>query len=237
MKIKNYYKPKLKLIRKLKLINLPSLKILKLKKKKWLNFLYLFKNLYKKTKYNKFKIFDSIKILLNKKNPFELNFKNNFKKLFISSKIFNLFFGKLKKKYYQKLNKMLIKKLKYKKLYNTKIFVLKLLNKRLDFVLFISKFCLSLRSAQKSIILGCVKVNKKIVKLSSFLLKTGDVIKFSSKFYEKNLIYAKKWPLVPVYLLINFKTMEILYLNNFSNGVVNNNFLYSNLKLPKSFKM
>ena len=234
MKTKNYYRPKFKIIKKLKIVNLANLKILKFKKKTWLNFLFLFKNLSKKTKYKRFKIVDPRKILINKKNMFELNFKNYFKKLFFDSKIFNIFFGKLKKKYFKKLTLMYFKKLKTKKLFSKKNFILKTLKKRIDFVLFISKFSLSLRSARNSIISGYVKVNKKITKHPSFLLKTGDVLTLKNTYngYKNNLARSIKWPVIPDYLLVNYKTMQIIYFNNNSSSV--NNFFYSDLKFPKN---
>lgn len=234
---KNYYKPKFKIIQKLKNYNLTNLKILKFKKKKWSNYLFLLKNNFNtKTKYKKFKIVDLNKTILNKKDKFEFNFKSNFKKLFLRLKTFNIFFGKLKKSYYKKLNKILIKKLKFKNLNNIKNFFIKFLEKRLDFILFISKFCLSLRSAKKIINLNLVKINKKIVKSCSYILKTGDLIKLGYKFYsflKKNLSYSIKWPVIPNYLQINYKTMEIIYLNNLMN-----NFFYPSYfnKIPQNFK-
>lgn len=219
---KNYYKPKLKFIRKLKLISLANLKICKFKKKNWLYFSYLLKDQNKNTKYKKFKIVDLNKILLNKKDRLSLNFKNNFKKNFLKEKIFNYVFGKLKKKYYKKLSKSLTKKLKFKKFSSSKNFILHLFESRLDFILYISKFCSNVRAAKNLISSGYITVNKNIVLSNSFLLNTGDIIKLNVKCCSINFVYSKKWPIIPNYLLVNFKTKEILYLNN----SINNNFFF-----------
>lgn len=83
---------KFKQFTKLYLKLVPNFKILKFQKKKWFIFLKLYKINYKKTRYKKYKIIDQNQIVINKTNKFELNYKKNFKKLFVSLKFFKLFF-------------------------------------------------------------------------------------------------------------------------------------------------
>ena len=133
---------KFKTLTKLKLNILLNLKILKFKKNKWKHFLYFFKNQLKLTKFNKYKIIDQNTNFLNKKDILELNYKNkNFKKKFIFSKIFNLFFGNFSKTYYYSLNKKIKKSCN-----NIKTFIIEHLESRLDLILFRSKFFVTIKS-------------------------------------------------------------------------------------------
>jgi ribosomal protein S4 len=217
------FKPLFKQMLKLRINALHNFKVLKFKKNKWKSFLTFFKNQLKTTKYKKYKIIDQDKYLINKKNKFELNFKNlHFKKRFIYSKISNLFFGKLLKGYY----KTLINKTKHKiknqiTIKNKKKFFIYFLESRLDFILLRSKFCSTIRSARQFISHGYVNVNNKTIKSKSFRAKSGDLIHFNCtstaicNLYKKNLAYSTTWPLAPSHIITNYKTMEIVFLGNF----------------------
>lgn len=214
---KNRYKPIYKKILKLKIITPQSFKILKLKKNKWNFFLFFLKRSMSKTKFKQFKILDQSVTLLNRKNKFELNYKQNYKKKFVYFKILNLFFGQLKTKYFKNLKVKIKKVLKTKLIKNPYILLIKKLQNRLDFILWQSKFCLSLKTARQLIFHGKVKVNKKIVINKTFHLTAGDLISLNLK-KLRNLNYKylsfSTWPLYPNFLVINYKTMQIIFLSN-----------------------
>jgi ribosomal protein S4 len=220
---KSRFKPLFKQMVKLRINALHNFKVLKFKKNKWKSFLNFFKNQLKTTKFKKYKIIDQNRHLINKKNKYELNFKNlHFKKLFIYSKVSSFFFGKLTKSYY----KTLIRKTKHKiktetAIKNKKKFFIHFIESRLDFILLRSKFCSTIRSARQRIAHGYVNVNSKVVKSKSFRVKSGDLIalKFTStamsNLYKKTLAYSTAWPLPPSHLIVNYKTMETIFLDNF----------------------
>jgi ribosomal protein S4 len=220
---KNRFKPLFKQMLKLRINALHNFKILKLKKKKWKSFLTFFKSQLKTTKYKKYRVIDQDKYLINKKNKFELNFKSlHFKKLFIYSKISNLFFGKLAKSYYKTLINKTKNKIKNQiAIRNKKKVFIHFLESRLDFILLRSKFCPTIRSARQCISHGYVNVNNAIIKSKCFRVKSGDLIflKYTSTAmqysYKKNLAYSTTWPLSPNHLIVNYKTMEIIFLGNF----------------------
>lgn len=200
-----------KQINKLQINAINSLKVLQFKKKKWQQFLWLFKNSQQKYKHKKYKVVDQAKFLISKKNKLDLNFKDSYyKKYFITFKIFNLFFGKLTKNFFKKYKK---------KLKNFKI--LCFLESRLDFVLYKSKICSTIKLARHLIIHGFISVNKNIVKNKSFILKPGDLINLNFLLFKKykfNLICLHSWPLPsPQNLIINYKTFEIVFLGNLNN--------------------
>jgi ribosomal protein S4 len=216
---KSRFKPLFKQMVQLRINALHNFKVLKLKKNKWKSFLTFFKNQLKTTRYKKYKVIDQDKYLINKKNKFELNFKNlHFKKLFVYSKISNLFFGRLSKSYY----KTLIHKTKNQTAtQNKKKFFINFIESRLDFILLRSKFCSTIRSARQCIHHGYVNVNSHTIKSKSFRVKSGDLIFLNytsttmKHSYKKNLAYATTWPLCPSHLIVNYKTMEIVFLGNF----------------------
>jgi ribosomal protein S4 len=216
------FKPLFKQLVKLRINALHNFKVLKFKKNKWKSFLTFFKNQLKTTKYKKYKIIDQDKHLINKKNKYELNFKNlHFKKLFIYSKVSNLFFGKLSKNYYKTLINKTKHRIKIQKtIKDKKKFFIGFLESRLDFILLRSKFCPTIRSARQCISHGHVDVNTKTVKSKSFRTKSGDLIclKYAgttmSNSYKKNLAYSTTWPLSPDHLIVNYKTMEIIVLGS-----------------------
>lgn len=226
---------KFKSLIKLKVNILLNLKILRFKKKKWKNFLYFFKNQFKLTKFNKYKIIDQKIKFINKRDVLEFNYKNkNFKKKFMFSKFFNLFFGNFSKAYYYNLKKKIKKSCN-----NIKTFIIQHLESRLDLVLFRSKFFVTIKFARQCINRGHVSVNSKKIKKNAFLLKSGDLISFNLlSFNSLNLNFTNKliWPIVLDYLIINYKTMEIVFLGNFLK--VTNFIFYSffNLKLHKFLK-
>ena len=236
------FKPLFKQLVQLRINALHNFKVLKFKKNKWKSFLIFFKNQLKTTKYKKYKIIDQDKHLINKKNKFELNFKNlHFKKLFVHSKISNLFFGKLSKNYYKTLVTKTKHKIKTQKtIKNRKKFFINFLESRLDFILLRAKFCSTIRSARQCISHGYVNVNSRAIKSKSFRVKSGDLIHLKhigttmNNSYKKNLAYSTTWPLPPSHLVVNYKTMEIISLGNIIKETATVFYFPFHIKLHKS---
>jgi ribosomal protein S4 len=231
MVVFNYsHKIKLKKLITLKINALYNFKILKFKKLKWKKFLQYFRKELAISKYKKYKIIDQMQTLLNKTSIFELNYKNQyFKKWYCFSKIFDFFFGNFPKNYYKNLkNKIKISSDMLKKT------VIEFLESRLDLVLYKSKFCSSIKSAKRVIMQGHVNVNGSRIKNCLFLLKSGDLISFSfliKNNYSTNLVHSKIWPTTPAYLIVNYKTAEIVFLGNLkkTNSFLFYSFFYLNL--------
>lgn len=205
---------KFKYLLKLNINVFTSLKILKFKKKKWKNFQFFFKNSLKSSRFKKYRIIDQIKILINKKNILELNYKNQyFKKLFIFSKIFNFFFGNFLKKYFVTLKNRLTKFL-----VTSQNVIFEFLESRLDLILFRAKLFISLKAARQAIKHSHIFVNSKSALLNSVNLKSGDLVQISSTIWyscKLNLVSLLTWPLIPRHLIVNYNTFEILFLGNF----------------------
>ena len=186
--------------------------IVKFKKRKWKGFVsYLEKTL----KYRKrsFKMYN-IKLYHIQKFPDYL--KKKYSNKIQAKKSLSLFYGGLLKKYLKKQINVSLKKTAYSKknFGNINLFFIKILESRLDTVLYRSFFTLSIRSARQLISHGHVLVNKEVVKSNSFLLKKGDLIEINPKYHK--LIYANIqrsfiWPIPPKYLLINFRTFQIFF--------------------------
>jgi small subunit ribosomal protein S4 len=189
--------------------------IIKFKKRKWKGFISYLKKIlkYRKRSYRMYNI----------KLYFIQRFPDYFKKKYLNKiqmkKSLSLFYGGLLEKYFKKQVNISLKKTAYsrKNFGNINLFLIKILESRLDTVLYRSFFTLSIRSARQLITHGHIFVNKKIVKTNSFILKKGDLIEVNPKYHK--LIYANIqrsfiWPLPPKYLLINFRTFQILFNEN-----------------------
>ena len=202
---------KLKTLIKLKINIFYNFKVLKFQHKKWQHFLIYFKNQLKFSKFNKYKVIDQNIVFINKKNFLELNYKNYYKKKFIFSKLFNKFFGNLSKKYYYNLN------YKIKNFLNIKQTVIQKLESRLDLILYRSKFVTSIKFAKQFISNGHIFVNNKIIKMHSFILKSGDLVSLNG-LINSSIVLADKllWPAIFNFLVINYKTKQIIFINNFN---------------------
>jgi ribosomal protein S4 len=188
----------------------------KFKKRKWEGFNNDLKKIFKYRK-KKFQIYDHFKFYHIQR------FSNYFKKKFFNKlnikKSLSLFYGGLIGKYLKKQINFSLKKITYsrKNFGNTNFFIIKILESRLDSVLHRSFFTLSFRGARQLINHGHVFVNKKIVKISSFILKKGDLVEINTKYHKlilKNIQCSHVWPIPPKYLLINFRTFQILFNEN-----------------------
>lgn len=218
-------------------------KILKFRKKKWE---ILIQNYRKKLKwYKKFKPKDQTLHLMSKYASKGKSRKKLFRDSLNKSRVFRLFYGSLTKKLLKTQIKTFQKSNLKKSNYNYFLF-LQLFEKRLDTVLFRAKFSKSIRNAKQLIAHGLIFVNNKKVKYPAYNLKEGDCIKINPKYsnlIENNLKYCllgnlklniknnQLWPLPPKHLIINYKTLEIIF-GDISISTFSNDFAF-NLDLEK----
>lgn len=221
-KKKNRVKPLFKQLIKLRENVQGRTKILNFRHKKWKTFIEKYSKKLKK-RYVKFKPQDQTKYTITRYPNKGTALKKQFRNSFNSGRKLRLFYGGLLKKNFKKQLKIFNSD-KNKKT-NINLIFLKLFEQRLDSVLFRSKFAKSFRNARQMITHEKIRVNGKVVKSPSFILKKGDLISVNFKYHEvviKNLQYclqgwvnynARLWPLPPKHLIINYTTMEIFFDN------------------------
>lgn len=203
----NKYKPLYKQLLSLKESLQNQQKLLKLKKKKWKKFK---QNYFKKVKqYQKFKIKDQNQYLIFR-FPFKgFSYNNSYKNTLQEIKKLKFFNGNISKKFIKKSIKMFINHKNIK----INLLFLEIFEKRLDVILYRSKFSPTLKNARQLIFHGIVSVNNKTIKIKSFKLKSGDLIKINLNYWHLISINIQKsqiWPLPPKYLTINYKILQIL---------------------------
>jgi len=229
---KNKFKPLYKQFIKLRENVQGRKKLLKFKKQKWEKFIHFYKR--KLKRYKKFKPNDQTQYIVSKFPSRGNSYKKRFKNTLDAFKRFKLFYGGLPKKYIKKNIIKTIKKKPNKKCINFYLTFLEQLEQRLDTVLYRSKFSISLRNARQLIVHGKVFVNNKPIKIPSYALKQGDLIKINPKFcslIEKNIKNSDVCPIPPKYLSINYKTMEIIINENIKQTNISINFpFYLNLE-------
>lgn len=190
-------------------------KLFKFKKQKWSKFQQYSKNQLKF--YKRFKIKDQFQLSVSKfasrGNSFQKKFRNNLHE----RKTFSLFYGKLKRKY---LKRYILKSVQTKKNSNNlpdfRYNILRFFESRLDTVLYRSNFSLSMKGASQLILHGHVLVNGFPVQTKSYILKPNDLIEIayntkSRDLVKKNLDRSNFWPIPPKHLVINYRTLQILF--------------------------
>ena len=185
-------------------------KVLKFRKQKWDRFIGFYKR--KLKWYKKFCPQNQNRYLVSKYPNRYTSYTNRYKNTLQSYRVFSFLYGNLKKRFVK--NKISIIKNKKIKDINSKF--IELFESRLDVVLYRAKFCHSLRSAQQFIVHGKILVNGKCVKSKFYTLKTGDLISVDLKYLklvESNIWQSGTWPIPPKHLLINYKTMQIVFGN------------------------
>jgi ribosomal protein S4 len=199
-------------------------KLFKFKKLKWSKFQQYSKT--QLTSYKRFKVKDQFQLYVSKfasrGNSFQKKFKNNLHE----RKLFSLFYGKLKNKYLKK-HVIRLSNLKNSST-NSLDFryqILKFFESRLDIVLYRACFSLSVKGASQLILHGHVLVNGVPVKTKSYLLKTNDLIEIaydekSRNLVKKNLDRSSFWPVPPKHLLINYRTLQILFVYTNSSNLM-----------------
>jgi small subunit ribosomal protein S4 len=170
-KSKQFYK---KFIR-LRVNPLNNHKITKFKKEKWKNTLNLLeKNNKFYTKFKPYANYDySVSKFASPGNSFKRKFRNNL----FAKKTFNYMYGNLVKKY---LKKHMTKIYNSKQLRNSILTSIEYFESRLDSLLYRSKFCYSIQNARQLITHQHIKVNNKIERNRSYILKQGDLIQITS---------------------------------------------------------
>ena len=166
--------------------------------------------------FKRFKLKDQFRLFAtrfaSRGNSFQKKFRNNLKE----KKRFSLFYGGLKKRYFKtKITSLGL--IKNRSLNDARHNVIQFFESRLDVVLYRSGFCLSIKEARKFILYKHVLVNKSFVTTGSYILKPNDLIEISENFksrnfVKKNLLRFNFWPIPTKHLLINYKTLHILFL-------------------------
>lgn len=200
--------------------------VAKFKKEKWSMFLnFLEKKLFTKRNRNR------VNFYYKKLKPYTVysynaskfasqgnSFKKKFRNDLFAKKTFNYMYGGLVKKY---LKKRMTEIYTHKKPKNSIKLCMEFFESRLDSVLCRSKFADSLGNAKQLILHKHIKVNNKIEKSRSYILKQGDLITLNSKSTSIVKNNLKKqfqerpdsimWPIPPSYLNINYNTLEIIF--------------------------
>jgi small subunit ribosomal protein S4 len=236
IKTKSKYKPLYNQFIKLRQNALNKKKLLRLNRKKFEKTQHYYKKRLKW--YNRYKIFDinqyKIVAFANRGTSYQRRFRDTLQ----TARKFRLYYGYLSKKYLK--NKLILffnKKFNKKKINNFRSFFLNIFEQRLDNILYKTKFCYSVKNAQQLILHGRILVNKKQIKIPSYLIKQGDLISIDPKYFffiERN--FKKRviddWPIPHTTkdLTINFKTMEILVHNTQSISTTTYFPYYFNLK-------
>ena len=231
LKRKNRFRPIFKQYIKLRENIQNRSKILKFRKKKWQSFIKFYSN--KLKSYKKFKPLDHYKYFVTKYGTRGVSYNKRFRDTLQSGKRLRNFYGNLIKKHFKKKIKLANNK---KKLTSTiENTILHLFESRLDTVLYRAKFAPTIRSARQLILHGKVYVNKIKIKNKAYNLKNGDIINLSLdclNLYENNIINSSKWPVPPKHLLINYKTLQILFIGDIASANIANEFSF-NLRLQK----
>lgn len=209
------YKPLYKKFIRLKVNPTNSNKIFNFKKKKWKTFLGSLKRANKF--YTRFKPYThynhSASKFASQGNSYKKKFRNNL----IAKKVFNYFYGGLMKKY---LKTEMARIYKSKEFRDPMLTCIEFFESRLDSVLYRSGFCYSIKNARQLIAHKHIRVNDRIERNKSYILKQGDLIRIDSKSVALIRDNLKKqlnnksdriWPIPPNYLTINYNTLEIIF--------------------------
>ena len=194
-------------------------KIFKFNKQKWKTFQLHSKRQLKF--YKRFKLKDTIKLTVTRFNNRGNSLKKHFKNSLNKKKVFSLFYGGLKQKYFKK-NFNIINKTKRKKISNLNNYkhnLLRFFESRLDVILYRAKFSLNIKSARQLIKHGHILVNNSVIKSYSHILKTNDLIEIKPNIKSRNLIKnnidkSNFWPIPPKYLIINYNNLQIIFAYN-----------------------
>lgn len=201
-------------------------KIFRFKKLKWKNLLFKLKL---KSKYKKrncyYRFYNQNFYHVSK---FSNYFSRNYKLNTLNKRGFNVYQGHLKKRYLKNiLNKSNRKSNILNNSINLNMFFSSFLELRLDSILVKAKFALTKRNARQFITHGHVLINDKIVKDSSFLLKSGDKITFNKKInnlIQYYILKSNNWPLPPENIQISYVNLQIRLINDsIINDKVNSN--------------
>ena len=216
---KNRIKPFFKQMIKLRENVLLQKKLLKFKRRKWNIYVFHAKRKLQK-RYLKYKIKNIQGYSVTSKPNKWTGFKGKYRTILQIYKRFKLFYGLFYKSSVKKIIRKIKKKRDEKYL---KLLLYKVVERRLDAVIYRSKFSYTIKSAKQHILHGNVKVNGNIVTNPAFPLRTGDLIQLARRSHITREIlersFKRVWPHPPSHLNINYKTLQIIV------GVIN----YKNL--------
>jgi ribosomal protein S4 len=204
MNLSNRRRPKYKYFQRLRENISSNRKILKFKKKKWVDLIKRF------TKSKKYKFFNHDLYHIPRKTK---TLKNLYRSQLLTKQRLKLYYGTLSDCLLKNLSRKAMVKSK-RRASETLLFSLEA---RLDTILYRSYFVNSINSAQQLIIHGNVLVNNRKITLSNFLLKRGDSIKIHRKgvaLVKSSIGKSTFWPLPPIHLEINFKILSIYFIEN-----------------------
>lgn len=228
---KNRFKPIFKQLIKLRENVQNRKKILKFKKEKWKLFVKIY--LSKLRRFKKFKPLDHSRYFVTRYGTRGVSYNKRFRDTLYAGKRLRLLYGNLLKKYFKKRIEFALSHKKFK-LNNEKAF-LQIFERRLDTVLYRSKFAPTVKSARQLILHGKVYINHVQNKSKACQLKDGDFINVSLNclnIYETNIVNSAKWTIPPKHLLINYRTLQILFLGDIELTNMANDFTF-NLRLQK----
>ena len=225
---KNKFKPLYKQFLKLRENIQNRKKLWNFKKKKWKFFRKADEKKWKW--YRKFKPKDQTQYVVSRYLNRASSYQKRYKNTLIISKKFKLLYGGLLNVFIKKQ----IKKILNKNYKNWIKKFLKFFENRLDVVLYKARFSNSIRNARQLILHNKIFVNGKLTKISSYLLKIGDLITIDLKSFDYIKSNIKKfsiWSIPPKHLFINYKTLQIIF-GDSKNTNISLNFLY-HLRLEK----
>lgn len=200
-----------------KTINLKRYKeVARLHKEKWKLFI---RRLEKKNRFfQKYKPYTFNQYTSTKFASSGNSFKKKFKNDLLTKKTFSYFYGNLRRKFLKRQMSLIYNSKQAK---DSRALCIEMFESRLDSVLQRSKFCSTIKEARQLITHRHVVVNKKIETNYSCILKQGDLIqiKSSSRYLVKKKINNQLkenfnkvlWPTVPNYLIINYRTLNIIF--------------------------
>lgn len=207
-------------------------KLFKFKKQKWSKFIGRLK--WKLKWYKRYKPQTQMDYTVSRyPNRWDSYNKGRYRNILYTYKRFSLLYGGLTQKSVKKfINQALNKKNTYERL---NLRFLKIFESRLDTVLYRSKFSLSIRASRQMIGHGKIYVNNVKVKSLICILKSGDIITIDHncrKLVERNLAFSNIWPIPPKHLVINYKTLQIIFRTISDRAVMSSQFSF-NLNLEK----
>lgn len=188
-------------------------RLLTFKKKKWEKLLEYCKR--KLKRYRKFKPQDQNCYLVSKYPNKGTSYQKKYRNTLHASRRLRLFYGGVSRKYLRTQIKFALnKKITNPTFLKTDLLFLEVFESRLDTVLYRAKFSVSMRGAQQLVVHGKVRVNNRVTHSKTYALRPGDLVSIDpnySSLVVKGIVESPTWPIPPKHLIINYKTMQILF--------------------------
>ena len=186
-------------------------KLLKFKKQKWNGLLFHLK--YRMKWYNRYKSQDQTRYMVTRfPNRWDSYKKGSYRHILKAYKKLNLFYGGFSKKSIKKIITQTYSKINKNKMLN--LIFLKIFESRLDTILYRAKFTISIKASRQLIVHGKIFVNGIKIQSPLYIIKPGDLISIDysiSSVIEKGIARSNKWPITPKHLVVNYKTLQIVF--------------------------